>query len=132
MLKKKRFILGGLIIVLALSYLGYTGFQSSATYYYTVTEFNALGDTVSGENVRVNGQVVDGSIEQDITERTLRFIIVDLEEEEDSLPIVYQGIPPDSFQAGREVVIEGYLMPSGVFKASNVLTKCPSKYEAEE
>ncbi len=131
MLKKKRFLVGGLIIVLALSYLGYTGFQSSATYYYTVSEFTALGDSVSGENVRVNGQVVDGSIEQDITERTLRFIIVDLEEE-DSLPIVFQGIAPDTFQAGREVVIEGYLISSGVFKADSILTKCPSKYEPEE
>ncbi len=132
MLKKKRFILGGLIIVLALSYLGYTGFKSSATYYYTVSEFTALGDSIYGENVRVNGQVVDGSVEQDITERTLRFIIVDLEEDEDSLPIVYQGIPPDTFQAGREVVIEGYLNSSGVFNADNILAKCPSKYEPEE
>ena len=131
MFKKKGFIIGGLIIVLALSYLGYTGFKSSATYYYTVTEVTALGDSVSGENVRVNGQVADGSIEQDITERTLRFIIVDLEEE-GSLPIVYQGIPPDTLQVGSEVVIEGHLNSSGVFKADNILTKCPSKYEPEE
>ena len=129
MFKKKRFLIGGLVIVLALSYLGYTGFKSSATYYYTVSEFAALGDSVNGENVRVNGQVADGSIEQDIIERTLKFIVVDLEEGDDSLSIVYQGIPPDSFQDGREVVIEGHLNSSGVFKADSILTKCPSKYE---
>ena len=130
-LKKKRFLIGGLIIVLALSYLGYTGFKSSATYYYTVNELTALGNSVSGDIVRVNGQVVDGSVEQDITERTLRFNMID-PEEEDSLPVVYQGIVPDSFKAGREVVVEGYLIPSGIFKADNILTKCPSKYEPEE
>jgi len=129
--KKKRFILGGLIIVLAISYLGYTGFKSSATYYYTVSEFTEQRGAVNGENVRVNGQVVDGSIEKNITERTLRFNIIDLEGK-DSLSVVYQGIVPDAFKAGREVVVEGNLISSGVFEANNILTKCPSKYEPEE
>ncbi len=62
-------------------------------------------------------------------ERTLKFIVVDLEEGDESLSIVYQGIPPDSFQDGREVVIEGHLNSAGVFKADSILTKCPSKYE---
>ena len=127
-LKKKRFLIGGLIIVLAIGYLAYTGFESSATYYYTVTELTVQKSSVNGMNVRVNGQVVDGSVEQDIKERILRFIIVDVEGAV-SLPVVYQGIVPDTFRVESDVVIEGCLNSAGVFQASSILTKCPSKYE---
>ena len=37
---------------------------------------------------------------------------------------------PDTFQEGRDVVIEGKLGSSGTFEASTVLTKCGSRYEA--
>ncbi len=108
MLKKKKFLIGGLIVVLAIAYLGYTGFEGSATYYYTVSELAAQSSSVNGENVRVNGQVAAGSVEQDTKEQILRFTIVDVEEE-NSLPVVYQGVVPDTFKTGNDVVVEGYL-----------------------
>jgi cytochrome c-type biogenesis protein CcmE len=44
----------------------------------------------------------------------------------------YQGPLPDTFQEGRDVVIEGQLTSGGTFEASTVLTKCGSRYEAVE
>ena len=67
--KKKKFLIGGLIVVLAIAYLGYTGFEGSATYYFTVSELAAQEGSVNGENVRVNGQVAAGSVEQDTKEQ---------------------------------------------------------------
>ena len=131
MLKKKRFFIGGLIIVLAIAYLGYTGFESSATYYYTVSELTGQEGIADGENVKVNGRVMAGSVEQDTEERILTFIIVDVEGEK-SLPVVYQGVVPDTFKTGNDVVVEGYLNSAGVFQANNILAKCPSKYVPEE
>ena len=126
-LKKKRFLIGGIIVFLAIGYLGYTGFQSSATYYYTVSEFMEQGDSIYGENIRVNGQVASGSVEQESAGRILRFTIIDVEGE-GSLPVVYQGVVPDSFKVGNEVVAEGHLNSNGVFQANTILTKCPSRY----
>ena len=131
MLKRKRFLIGGLIVVLAVAYLAYTGFVSSATFYYTVTELAVQRGSINGENVRVNGQVAGGSVEHDTKELTLRFTIIDAEGE-DSLPVVYRGVVPDTFKAGGDVVVEGYLDSMGVFQANNILAKCPSRYVPEE
>lgn len=130
MFKKKKFLIGGLIIVLAIAYLAYTGLENSTTYYYTVGELMGQESIADGENVKVNGRVVGGSVEQDTEERILRFTIIDVEGEK-SLPVVYQGVVPDTFTPGSEVVLEGYLDSAGVFQANNILAKCASKYVPE-
>ena len=127
MLKKKRFLIGGIIVFLAIGYLGYTGFQGSATYYYTVGELMGQGSSAYDENVRVSGQVAPGSLEQESAGGVMRFIIIDIEGEE-SLAVVYQGVVPDTFKVGGDVVVEGYLDSSSIFQANTILTKCPSKY----
>ncbi len=129
MLKGRKFLISGVILFLAIGYLGYIGFQNSATYYYTVSELLQQGAPAHGENVRVNGQVAPDSIEQEAGGFKLMFTIIDGEE---SLPVVYQGAVPDAFKAGNDVVIEGYLSPEGIFQANTILTKCPSKYVPKE
>jgi cytochrome c-type biogenesis protein CcmE len=44
----------------------------------------------------------------------------------------HQGPLPDTFQEGRDVVVDGRYGRDGVFEASTVLTKCGSRYEAAE
>ena len=129
MLKKKRFLIGGIIVFLAIGYLGFMGFESSATYYYTVSEFMEQGDSIYGENVRVNGQVAPGSIKQESSGLITSFTII---EGEASLPVVYQGVVPDAFKVGNEVVVEGYLDSDSTFQANTILAKCPSKYVPED
>ena len=128
-LKKKRFLIGGIIVFLALGYLGYTGFEGSATYYYTVSELMEQGNSIYGENVRLNGLVAPGSIEQESSGFIMRFTIINGEA---SLPVVYQGVVPDAFRVGNEVVVEGYLDSDSTFQANTILAKCPSKYVPEE
>ena len=125
MLKRKKFLIGGIILLLAFAYLGFTGFRSSATYYYTVSEFLKQESSINGKVVRVNGQVALGSVEQEPGEFTLRFSIADGEE---SIPVVYHGVVPDSFKAGSNIVIEGGLDSAGTFRAKTLMMKCPSKY----
>ena len=127
MLKKKKFLISGLIVVLAIVYLGYMGFMGSASYYYTVSEFMGLGDSVKSETVRVNGQVASGSVEQEPGGQTLKFALVDGTE---TLSVIYHGIVPDTFQPGSETVVEGHLNPDGTFEASTLMPKCASKYES--
>lgn len=127
MLRNKKFLISGLLILAAVSYLAYTGFESSAIYYYTVSELTEQGESVRNTNIRVNGQVDIDSVEHNPTGNSaLKFTII---EGGESLPVIYRGIVPDTFVAGREIVIEGHLDSGGVFQADTILTKCPSKYE---
>ena len=129
MLKKKRFLFGGIVIFMAVGYLGFVGFQSSATYYYTVSELKAQGNSIYEKNVRVNGEVMPGSIVQDTGTLKLEFILA---EGEDNLSVIYHGVVPDAFEAGKEVVVAGYLNLDGILQADEILTKCPSKYVPDD
>tara|TARA_B100001971_G_C17881957_1_gene378567 strand:+ start:44 stop:430 length:387 start_codon:yes stop_codon:yes gene_type:complete len=124
-LRQKKFLIGGVVLFLAVAYLGFVGFQSSATYYYTVGELTGQGNSIYGETIRVEGQVAPGSVEQKEIGRKLVFTIV---EGEKSLPVVYQGVVPDTFKVGIEVVVEGKINSEGIFQAHTLMTKCPSKY----
>ena len=129
--KKKRFFIGGAIVFLAIGYLGFMGFQSSATYYYTVSELLEQKSSIYDNSMRVNGQIIPGSIEQEPGSFTLRFTIIDTEGE-DRLPVVYRGVVPDTFKVDNEVVVEGHLNSDGAFQAHTLMTKCPSRYVPEE
>ena len=131
MRKKRKFFIGGFILFLALGCLSYSGFTAAATYYYTVSELAEQGNSIYGENVRVSGQVVVGSVEKEAAGRTLRFIVADLEETE-SLSVVYRGVVPDTFKVNSEVVVEGSLDSDGIFQANVLMAKCPSKYVPAE
>jgi cytochrome c-type biogenesis protein CcmE len=49
------------------------------------------------------------------------------------VPVFYRGSVPDQFKPGREVRLEGRLQ-NGLFvgKPGTLVTKCPSKYQAEK
>jgi len=124
-LRKRRFLIGGIIVFLVIGYLVFLGFQSSATYYYSVSEFMQPGNLTYGENVRVKGKVAPGSVVQEAVGRVIKFTIV---EENKNLPVVYQGVVPDTFKVGADVVVEGQLDATGVFQATQVMPQCPSRY----
>lgn len=100
---------------------------ASALYYYTVSELLEQGSSLNGEHVRVEGQAASDSAVQESAGRILKFTIVDGDGEK-GLPVVYQGVVPDSFKPGADVVIEGHLDSDGVFQANTMMAKCPSKY----
>lgn len=122
---KKKFIILGVILLVTIGFLSYTGFKSFATYYYPVSEVQKQGSALYGEKIRVNGTVAAGSVVQEQGSNILRFNVV---EGGASLPVVFQGAVPDTFKAEIEVVVEGHLNSNGVFQANTILTKCPSKY----
>jgi cytochrome c-type biogenesis protein CcmE len=126
---RKKYYIGGFLIVAALASLLYMGFRDGSVYYYTIGELREKSSSLTGEDVRVAGNVVDGSIAWDAESLTLTFTMSD---EEESLPVVYYGIVPDNFEGDREVVVYGQYDHDGIFSADNILTKCPSKYIPQE
>ena len=123
---QSKFIIGGVIIVAVVAYLIFSSIGGSTAYYLTVAELKAQGADALGKKVRVTGIVDGDTIEWDERNLDLRFDIVD---ESGRLVITYHGIRPDMFQAEAEAVVEGSLTNGDVFEASNLLLKCPSKYE---
>lgn len=102
--------------------------SSGLVYYVTVPEFLAQGGSTPS-NVRVNGKVVAGSIERLPTGQDVTFTMAGDGAE---IRVAYHGIIPDTFVDGADVVVEGGVRADGVFAASTLLAKCPSKYESAE
>lgn len=101
--------------------------RSGVVYYYTVSELLAPSASARPRGLRVTGKVVPGTVSQE--GRTLLFRVSD---GKNSLPVRYNGTSPGTFTDSSEVVLEGRLDSLTVFRASSLLTKCPSKYKAQE
>ena len=125
---KWKFVIGGLLILGAIAYVTISSFQSNAIYYLTLKELNTQRATLVGQPVRVNAPLDKSSIQFDDKTLTLKF---NLAEDNLVLPVVYKGVVPDTMGEGESVVAEGHLGADGVFQASTILVKCPSKYEAQ-
>jgi cytochrome c-type biogenesis protein CcmE len=135
--RKKRFLVGALILAGAVAYLMYTGVRQTAVYYLTIEEFLPKKEALANEGVRVAGRVQLGSVTKKMTPsgEELNFRIGDFKGDGvpgDSVPVHFVGVTPDMFKAagGSDVIIEGKYR-EGTLYAQNVLTSCPSKYEAE-
>lgn len=124
---KLKFLIGGLLILGAIAYVTLSSFQTNAIYYVTLKELNAQRGSIINQPVRVNAPLDKTSIRFDDKTLTLKFNLV---EENLTLPVVYTGVKPDTFEQGESVVAEGKLGADGVFTASTILVKCPSKYES--
>ena len=129
---RKKFLIGGIIILIAIGSLSFMAFRGAATYYYTVGEVLAQESTLSGQNIRVAGQVAVDSVVQESTSNNLSFVMLDTTESSQSLAIRYKGAVPDAFKAGNDAVVEGRLSSPGVFEAKQIIVKCPSKYEPKQ
>ena len=103
--------------------LVYTSFSAS-------TEASKPSQIQPGRSYEVTGKVVNGSINRDGDE--LRFRIRD-RDGTTSVPVSYEGVVPDPFRDGREVIVSGELK-QGTFVAErdSLVTKCPSKFTKDE
>lgn len=126
---RKRYLVGGGILVAAVGFLIYTSLGSSVSYYLTVSELLDKDGELYDTKVRVIGQIVSESIEWDAEELELRFNIA---EGGNTLPVIYHGARPSGFKDGANLLVEGEYRSNGIFHASVLIMKCPSKYEPVE
>ncbi len=128
-----KFIVAGLVIAAAIALLGVSSFQANSMYYLTVPELQAQakaeGAAFYDRTVRVTGPLHKESIDWNAKTMTLKFHI---EDASGMFPVVYVGPVPDTMENGESVVVEGKYTRDGVFSASTILVKCPSKYESEK
>src|SRR5215470_2114961 len=126
--KQLKIAVGSVVIVLTLSYLAYSGYQESKTYYHTVPEIYAMKDGAYDLRLQVSGDVVPGSIKRD--GKAVSFVIG---AEPQTLQVKYVGKDPlpDTLIDRATAMATGKLGRDGVFVADTMLAKCASKYEKE-
>ncbi len=124
-----RLILVSLVIVGAVAYLILSGVKQTGLHYMTVTELATAKEAPADGGFRLDGKVAVGSVVYDQRAPRLLFKMTDGKQ---AIGVQYDGLMPDAFADGREVVVEGTFRHSDrTLIASKLVTKCPSKYEAE-
>jgi len=118
---KKRYLIGGVVVFVFLIIGGVT-FLNSSVEYATLSKAES-----SGKRVQVTGTwVKEMDTQFDIENNTFIFYMRD--EENRIAKVVFSGAKPNNFDIATSVVAKGRY-EDGAFHASDVLTKCPSKYE---
>jgi cytochrome c-type biogenesis protein CcmE len=118
----------------AIATLVLTGMQDRAIYSKPVDELLAYRARFLGRPVRADGNLVHGSLAKRDQPCEYRFTI---EKNGSELPVRFaQCVVPDTFRDVPEmdvaVTVEGELQRDNSFEATNVLAKCPSKYEMQQ
>lgn len=127
--KKMKFIVGGVMVALAVVYLIYTGISSNAAYFLTVDELHAKGDVMLDRTVRVSGNVDAETIDFNNRDLLLAFDVVS--EDGGRMHVIFNGPKPDQMREGAQAILEGKY-DGETFTADSLLLKCPSRYEEGE
>jgi len=122
------------IILGTIGWLAFTGYGANKSYYVTIAELGGMGDKVYHNNLRVEGFVQPGSIQQNGTH--VSFVLNEFESHSAKAPsgkllkVEYKGSepPPDTFKDDSQALAEGTFGRDGVFHANILQAKCASKY----
>jgi len=146
-----KFVIGGILILVAVILLVITSTQGNAQYYLTVEELNQRATQMQGRNIRVSGVVLGDSIVYDPQTLSLSFTVAHIPGDNDQiealggmaevlhqasldptlprLQVKYNGVRPDLLKNEAQAIMTGKLGADGVFMVDELLLKCPSRYE---
>ena len=122
---KKRLVIVGLVIAMvAVALFAVLGSGGAAT---ALSVSEAVSGDYDGKKVQVSGAVVQDSYTSEGTSAV--FEIVDDDDPSATLEVTYGGAMPATFGNGVTAICTGKVGEDGVLNASELVTKCPSKYE---
>ena len=126
--KRRLVVTGGIVAIAMLVIVAIAGSGGAAS---SLTVADLLSGDYAGKKVQVTGSVVDDSIETDGT--AVRFAITPEEGDgSETVDVVYEGALPATFGSGVVAICTGTVDDSHVLKCTEMVTKCPSKYESAE
>ncbi|MCB9527113.1 MAG: cytochrome c maturation protein CcmE [bacterium] len=124
----EKIMVVGLLAVVGLLYLFVGSATEGGQWFMEVDEAVASTAVSPDRPIRVKGNVVAGTYKTAEGSTEHRFSIAAAKGEA-AMPVYYDGPMPDVFAEGREVVVEGFRRADGTLEATEVIAKCPSKYE---
>lgn len=114
------------LVVLGTGYLIFSASTAEGIVYKTATEMRQTD--LGNRGLRLTGHVKEGTIEKYPAERRVEFVVIDHDSAE--IRATYTGVVPDTFKDKSEVVVSGtYDRGRDLFVATDLLAKCPSKYQ---
>jgi cytochrome c-type biogenesis protein CcmE len=146
-----RFIIGGIIIALAILSLILSASRTNAQYFLTIQELLEQKERWLEQTVRISGAVIGESIDVDVEKQKIQFRMANIPGDpkviEDqgglasalhqavlagsgpTLEVVYVGMKPDLLTNEAQAIVTGVLGEDGLFYADELLLKCPVRYE---
>jgi cytochrome c-type biogenesis protein CcmE len=126
------------VVVGTIGWLAWSGMGSAKSYYVKIPELMAMGDKAYHSQLRLEGFVQPGSIEQNGTH--VSFVLNEYESHTPqaahgrTMRVVYKGSepPPDTFKDDAQALAEGAFGRDGVFHATALQAKCASKYQSTQ
>ena len=121
---KPKVIAASVVVVVFIVFGAYSFLDSNLEY------TNIEGAMKKGKKVQLVGTWNrDKDATFDPRKSTFTFYLIDDQGRE--CKVVLDGAAPNNFELASSVVAKGRFTTDGTFEASELLTKCPSKYEAE-
>jgi cytochrome c-type biogenesis protein CcmE len=121
----RRNWLAAVVVVAALGFLVYQGLGNATLYFRTADEAVAQREQLGDRRFRIEGDVVPGTVAQVGQDVSFRITSNGVE-----VPITHRGDPPELFQPGIPVVLEGRFQGPG-FASDRILVKHSETYVAE-
>ncbi len=120
---KIKIIIASIVIVIALVFGAISFVETNVEY----TDFRSA--ITSHKKVQVKGKlVIEKESYFDYTKAQFVFYLKDDKGQEEK--VIFDGAKPNNFELAEAVVVKGRYQ-DGYFHATDILTKCPSKYEAD-
>lgn len=124
-MKKRMIAVSGVIIIVLILVLAFVGGNTAAQ---TVSVAEAAENPQAGQKVQVSGNVVQDSFST--SGNVLTFKIYDPEgDPATQLEVRYDGAASSTFGNDVTAICTGKIDDAGVLQCSELVTKCPSKYE---
>ena len=124
-MKKRMIAVSGVIVIVLILVLAFVGGNTAAT---TLSVAEAAENPQAGQKVQVSGNVVQDSFST--TDNVLTFKIYDpAGDPATHLEVRYDGAASSTFGNDVTAICTGKINDAGVLECSNLVTKCPSKYE---
>ncbi len=121
--KAARLGITSLVLVLAFGGLLYSTMGESLEYYKKVDEVMVNPAEWRGKALQIHGYAKGVSRKADSLD--WRF---NIESNGKVIRAYYTGVTPDTFKEDSEVVVKGRLAADNTFNATEIIAKCPSKY----
>lgn len=121
---KPKVIIASVIVILFIIFGSYSFLESNVEY------TDVTGAMTKHKKVQLKGAWnKDKESSFDAKKSQFTFYLVDDKGKE--CKVVLDGAAPNNFELAVSVVAKGRYTDEGYFHATEVLTKCPSKYEAQ-
>ena len=126
---KAVYLAAALLLLAGLGFLLASGLSENSVYFLNVSEALAM-PTGKLTAARLFGTVDADGLTGGPGSLGATFKLQDKDDTAKTIWVEYAGAVPDTFKPGVEVIVEG-AMQADRFKATTLMTKCPSKYQKE-